>query len=112
MEGVKNIIFDLGGVLLNIDFSITEKAFKELGVTQFSNMFTQHHSNDLFVQLETGEISPEDFYEAFRRGTGTNLSDESIKKAVYMPHRYFYAFSVRYCPRNRPHGCLSSSVSK
>ena len=81
MEGVKNIIFDLGGVLLNIDFSITEKAFKELGVTQFSNMFTQHHSNDLFVQLETGEISPEDFYEAFRRGTGTNLSDESIKKA-------------------------------
>ncbi len=81
MEGVKNIIFDLGGVLLNIDFSITEKAFKELGVTQFSNMFTQHHSNDLFVQLETGEISPEDFYEAFRRGTGTYLSDESIKKA-------------------------------
>ena len=81
MEGVKNIIFDLGGVLLNIDFSITEKAFKELGVTQFSNMFTQHHSNDLFVQLETGEISPEDFYEAFRRGTGTNLSDETIKKA-------------------------------
>ena len=80
MEGVKNIIFDLGGVLLNIDFSITEKAFKELGVTQFSNMFTQHHSNDLFVQLETGEISPEDFYEAFRRGTGTNLSDETIKK--------------------------------
>ncbi len=81
MEGVKNIIFDLGGVLLNIDFSITEKAFKELGVTQFSNMFTQHHSNDLFVQLETGEISPEEFYEAFRKGTGTNLSDESIKKA-------------------------------
>jgi putative hydrolase of the HAD superfamily len=81
MEGIKNIIFDLGGVLLNIDFSITEKAFRDLGVDQFSEMFTQHHSNDLFVQLETGSISSEAFYEAFRRGTGTELSDESIKKA-------------------------------
>jgi putative hydrolase of the HAD superfamily len=81
MKGVKNIIFDLGGVLLNIDFSITEKAFLELGVNRFSEMFTQHHSNDLFVQLETGEISPEAFYEAFRKGTGTDLSDEDIKNA-------------------------------
>lgn len=81
MEGIKNIIFDLGGVILNIDFSITERAFRELGVTQFSNMFTQHHSNDLFVELETGRISESEFYEAFRKGTGTNLSDETIKKA-------------------------------
>ena len=81
MEGVKNIIFDLGGVILNIDFSITEKAFKDLGVTQFSSMFTQHHSNDLFVQLETGTISPVDFYEAFRQGTGTKLSNQEIEEA-------------------------------
>jgi putative hydrolase of the HAD superfamily len=81
MDGVKNIIFDLGGVLLNIDVSITEKAFIELGVDRFSEMFTQHHSNDLFVQLETGEISPEEFYEAFRKGTGTELSNENIKNA-------------------------------
>jgi len=44
-------------------------------------MFTQHHSNDLFVELETGRISESDFYEAFRKGTGTNLSDEAIKTA-------------------------------
>jgi putative hydrolase of the HAD superfamily len=81
MEGIKNIIFDLGGVFLNIDFSKTEKAFIELGVDQFSEMFTQHHSNDLFVLLETGTISPEAFYEAFRKGTGTDLSDEIIKTA-------------------------------
>jgi putative hydrolase of the HAD superfamily len=81
MEGIKNIIFDLGGVLMNIDVSITESAFIDLGVDQFSAMFTQHHSNDLFVQLETGQISPEAFYEAFRKGTGVELSDEIIKKA-------------------------------
>lgn len=81
MKGVKNIIFDLGGVFLNIDFSITERAFIDLGVDRFSEMFTQHHSNDLFVELETGKISPEAFYEAFRKGTGTNLTDDAIKSA-------------------------------
>ena len=81
MEGIKNIIFDLGGVILNINVSLTEKAFSELGITQFSNMFTQHHSDDLFIQLETGAISPAEFYDAFRKGTNTNLSDEDIKKA-------------------------------
>lgn len=81
MEGIKNIIFDLGGIFLNIDFSKTEKAFIALGVDQFSEMFTQHHSNDLFVELETGSIRPEAFYEAFRKGTGANLSDEAIKTA-------------------------------
>lgn len=81
MEGIKNIIFDLGGVLLNIDFSLTEKAFIDLGVDRFSEMFTQHHSNDLFIQLETGAISPEEFYHAFREGTNTDLSDEDIKNA-------------------------------
>jgi putative hydrolase of the HAD superfamily len=81
MEGIKNIIFDLGGVFLNIDYSKTEKAFIDLGVDQFSELFTQHHSNDLFVELETGTISPEVFYESFRKGTGTDLSDETIKNA-------------------------------
>ncbi|MBY0480746.1 MAG: HAD family phosphatase [Chitinophagaceae bacterium] len=81
MTKVKNIIFDLGGVFLNIDFAKTETAFRELGVDSFSEMFTQHHSNELFVQLETGAISPEMFYEIFREATGSNLSDESIKNA-------------------------------
>jgi len=81
MKDIKNIIFDLGGVLLNIDFSITEKAFIELGVNQFSEMFTQYHSNQLFVQLETGKVSPEAFYDAFRSETRTDLSNEAIKNA-------------------------------
>lgn len=81
MDGIKNIIFDLGGVLLNIDFSITQRAFIDLGVDQFSEMFTQHHSNDLFIQLETGAISNDEFYDAFRKNTGMNLSNEEIKNA-------------------------------
>ena len=80
-SGVKNIIFDLGGVLFNIDFAKTESAFKALGVTGFHEMFTQHHANDLFIQLETGALSEQEFYEAFRAASGVSLTDEQIKTA-------------------------------
>ena len=56
MKNINNIIFDLGGVFLNIDFSLTNKAFIDLGVLQFNEMFTQHFSNPLFELLETGKI--------------------------------------------------------
>ena len=32
---VKNIIFDLGGVLINLDYQLTRKAFEDLGVKDF-----------------------------------------------------------------------------
>ena len=77
----KNIIFDLGGVFMNLDFSLTQQAFVDLGISQFAQMFTQHHANDLFEDLETGKISAEIFYQKFREATHTNLSDEQIKTA-------------------------------
>lgn len=77
----KNIIFDLGGIFMNLDFSLTEQAFIDLGITQFPTMFTQHHSNNLFEQLETGQMSELEFYDAFRRETGSDLTNEQIKTA-------------------------------
>ena len=78
---IKNIIFDLGGVLLNIDFKLTSNAFKNLGVNHFDEMFTQHFSNPLFELLETGKIDETTFYEAFRKEAGLPLSNEQIQAA-------------------------------
>ncbi len=80
MQTAKAIIFDLGGVLLDIDFRLTEKAFVDLGVNNFSDFFNQFHSNSLFKKLETG-IDEALFYDEFRSGTGLSLSDEQIKNA-------------------------------
>lgn len=80
-KAIKNIIFDLGGVFLNIDFGLTNKAFIDLGVLQFNEMFTQHFSNPLFELLETGKISEEEFYEAFRQESKMHLTNEQIKFA-------------------------------
>ena len=80
MQQTKAIIFDLGGVLLDIDFKLSEKAFTELGVTNFSDFFNQFHSNDLFRRLETG-MEDDLFYDDLRTATGLSLSDEQIRDA-------------------------------
>ncbi|RFM30002.1 HAD family hydrolase [Deminuibacter soli] len=81
MQTIKNIIFDLGGIFLNLDYPATEKAFIEMGVTNFQELFAQSHANDLFEQLETGKIQPEAFYQSFRETTGLQVSDEQIRDA-------------------------------
>jgi len=79
MATIKNIIFDLGGVFIHIDYPKTEAAFVAAGVPHFHELYTQHHANPLFEDLETGKISAETFYHQFRATSGINLSDETIE---------------------------------
>ena len=81
MQQIKNIIFDLGGIFLNIDFLKTETAFIQLGVNDFNNFYTQHHASDLFELLETGKISPEEFHQSFVQQTGIPLTYQQVVDA-------------------------------
>ncbi|MCZ2223588.1 MAG: HAD family phosphatase [Chitinophagales bacterium] len=81
MSNIKNIIFDFGGVLLNIDYTLTERAFINLGVNNFSALYNQHKASELFEQLETGKITPESFYTIFRNISNMQLTNEQIKNA-------------------------------
>ena len=51
------IIFDLGGVLLNLNYDLTEKAFISLGMTNFGESYSQLQQVQLFDRYETGQIS-------------------------------------------------------
>jgi putative hydrolase of the HAD superfamily len=51
------IIFDLGGVLINLDYQLTSKAFIDLGLTDFDATYSQLQQTDLFDRFETGAIS-------------------------------------------------------
>jgi glucose-1-phosphatase len=81
MANLKNIIFDLGGVLLNIDYYKTENAFKELGFTQFEEMYNQYKSDVVFSQLEKGTISNEDFYSYMIQTGEGKINSEQIEHA-------------------------------
>lgn len=78
---IHNIIFDLGGVLLNIDYQRTINAFKSLGMVDFDDFYNQAAQIKLFDHFDRGDISAEEFRDALRRISGLPLSDEQIDSA-------------------------------
>lgn len=58
---VKAIIFDLGGVILDIDYLKTEQAFNALGAMDFGSIYRQSEQKDIFDQFEEGKISDHEF---------------------------------------------------
>lgn len=80
-NNIKNIIFDLGGVILNIDYNITAEAFKNLGIENYNELYTQFNQISLFDDLEIGKISPDFFRTKIRELCKLDISDNDIDKA-------------------------------
>ncbi len=79
--GIKNIIFDLGGVILNIDYTLTSQAFKNLGLTDFDEKYSQAKQNHLFDRLETGKINPSDFRQEMKSYFNLPVTDLDVDTA-------------------------------
>ncbi len=81
-SGIRHIIFDLGGVLLNIDYAATEQAFEALGVPGFGKRFSKGSQNTFFDDWETGRIGTDSFIAGMREASGNaGLSDRQILDA-------------------------------
>ena len=78
---IKNIIFDFGGVIINIDHSLPAKKFRELGVDNFDLLYSHALQNDLFDKLEKGLIKPNQFRNELRRFFPGEVSDREIDNA-------------------------------
>ena len=102
MQKFKNIIFDLGGVILDVDYNLTRIAFEKLGVIDFDEMYSQANADKLFRKLETGEITDDIFYKEFNGCTGLHLSDEEIRKAWNAMLLSFREKSLQFLERIRP----------
>ena len=61
---VKNIIFDLGNVIVEVDSSHTERGLQALGIERASEIFTLKQQNELCDLFEIGQITPQDFLKA------------------------------------------------
>ena len=78
---MKNIIFDLGGVLVGFDRQRSIDAFERIGCGKVADYIRDHRTEDLFYRIELGEISTHDFCEEVRQMTATNADDEAIIEA-------------------------------
>jgi putative hydrolase of the HAD superfamily len=78
MAPVKNIIFDLGGVLLNLDVAQTRDAFIKLGLTQIDDLFRIGHAASFFKDYEVGTISDDEFVEKARQLSLPGTSNDQV----------------------------------
>ena len=81
MHNIKNLIFDFGGVLVDLDKARCLQAFSQLGFTEADKMIDAYSQQGLFGQLEDGTISPEEFCAEVRRLTTCQATDENIWQA-------------------------------
>lgn len=75
---IKNIIFDFGGVIYDIDHNRTKEAFANLGITNFEELYGHAVQTRLFEYFEIGKISPSDFRETIRKHLPKNTTDQEI----------------------------------
>lgn len=72
MSKIKNILFDLGGVIITIDQPQAVRRFKEIGVTDAEQRLDPYTQQGIFGDLERGTIDA----EGFRRGLSALVGRE------------------------------------
>jgi putative hydrolase of the HAD superfamily len=78
LKGIKNIVFDFGGVLITLNREEAVNRFREAGLKNAEELLSVYHQKGIFLELEEGKLSKEEFYEAVRKETGTFISNEAI----------------------------------
>jgi glucose-1-phosphatase len=81
LNGIKNIIFDLGGVIINIRFQLALDAFQKLSKSGKVLEFTQRQQSGLFDAYETGRISDAEFRAGLREQYDIEATDAEIDEA-------------------------------
>jgi len=78
MQTIRNIIFDLGGVILNLDNQRTRDAFVAMGVKGFDNLFGHGHAASFFRDYELGAISDAQFVSNLKELAGISVEDAVV----------------------------------
>lgn len=90
-KNFKNIIFDLGGVIMDISIPITEKEFSRLSGADIGPLFGNGRHSEIFENFETGEYTADEFREKIRRALNIKISDKEFDRTWNMLLLHFPA---------------------
>ncbi len=77
-KGVTTLIFDLGGVLVNLDWKHCVDNFKKIGISEMDTLISTTLQKGFILQYERGEISTEEFRAEVKKHTNADISDYEI----------------------------------
>lgn len=78
---IKNLLFDLGGVVMNIRRENCVRAFEALGMTDANNLLGEYEQAGVFAGVENGSLSAAEFRDEIRRIIGRDIADDEIDAA-------------------------------
>jgi FMN phosphatase YigB (HAD superfamily) len=78
---IKNIIFDWGGVITDLDFNASIEAFKKYGMDNFLDQYNMKFQKEFYTRLELGLISPEEFRTELRKLIPNPITDSELDNA-------------------------------
>lgn len=81
LQGIKNIIFDFGGVLVDLKPQACLDAFAALGLPQVADYLTPYGHQGPFGKVENGDIDLHQFRDEIRETFQVNLTDQQIEEA-------------------------------
>jgi putative hydrolase of the HAD superfamily len=77
----KNIIFDFGGVIINIDYKLLVGSFSRIGLPHFESYFSQANQRSLFDDYEKGRISSACFRAKLKEHCKEGTTDDQVDEA-------------------------------
>lgn len=78
---IKNLLFDLGGVIMNIRRENAVQALEEIGMKDADSFLGEYVQKGPFLELEEGLISPSEFRNEIRKHIDGEVSDSAIDDA-------------------------------
>ena len=81
LDEIDAIIFDLGGVIINIDYPRTILAFNALHSEDQEFPYSQNQQAELFDAFEKGEIPAWEFRDGLRKTLDLDCSDADLDAA-------------------------------
>ena len=79
MRQIKNVVFDFGGVIIDIDRDRAVKKFVEIGVKDADNLLDKYHQKGIFLEIEDGRIDAESFRLKLSEICGKELTYKEVE---------------------------------
>jgi putative hydrolase of the HAD superfamily len=78
---IRNLLFDLGGVIMDIEKKNCVAAFERLGLKDANSYFGEYSQQGPFEALESGKMTTAEFHAELRKAIGEHAKDEDIDYA-------------------------------
>ena len=73
--------FDMGNVLLSFDYDIAAAKMAQVCGTSPQACKQAGYEGELYLKMETGELSPQEFHQRFSEATGTTSDRDALLRA-------------------------------